>query len=82
MEYAKSLVKKRQGRTGTDELDDDLEESWTFIGDESDPELSRRIAEWEPMASKGLRGGTQTSGGFGHQRGVQGGSDATFTQLI
>ena len=24
------------------------EESWTFIGDESDPELARRIAEWDP----------------------------------
>lgn len=27
------------------------EESWTFIGDESDPELTRRIAEWEPRKS-------------------------------
>ena len=24
------------------------EESWTFIGDESDPELVRKIAEWNP----------------------------------
>ncbi|KAI9654928.1 MAG: Sterol 3-beta-glucosyltransferase [Bathelium mastoideum] len=79
MEYAKSLVKKRQQRAGTDELEDDFEESWTFIGDESDPELSRRIAEWEPMASKGLRGGVggQPAPGLGHQRGVQGGSDVT-----
>ncbi len=23
------------------------EESWTFIGDESDPELVRRLAEWD-----------------------------------
>ena len=29
------------------------EESWTFIGDEGDPELIRRIAEWDP-ASHGL----------------------------
>lgn len=77
MEYAKSLVKKRQHRTGAEEVDDDIEESWTFIGDESDPELSRRIAEWEPMASKGLRGG-QTASSYGHQRGVRGGSDMTI----
>ena len=76
MEYAKSLIKKRQHRTGAEELDDDFEESWTFIGDESDPELSRRIAEWEPMASKGLRGEYNTTGS-GHQRGVHGGSDTT-----
>lgn len=24
------------------------EESWTFIGDDSDPELVRRLAEWGP----------------------------------
>ena len=24
------------------------EESWTFIGDESDPEVVRRLAEWGP----------------------------------
>ncbi len=28
------------------------EESWTFIGDESDPELARRIKEWDPMARR------------------------------
>ena len=26
----------------------DAYDEWTFIGDESDPELARRIAEWEP----------------------------------
>lgn len=26
------------------------EESWTFIGDEGDPELVRRLAEWDPTA--------------------------------
>ncbi|KAH0558394.1 hypothetical protein GP486_004947 [Trichoglossum hirsutum] len=47
LEYAKSLIKKR----GVDPEDaqDDSEESWTFIGDEGDPELQRRIADWEPM---------------------------------
>lgn len=53
LEYARTLI-KRHNRTndpaGAAMLDNDLgdEESWTFIGDESDPELLRRIAEWEP----------------------------------
>lgn len=25
----------------------DIEESWTFIGDESDPELQRQVQGWE-----------------------------------
>ena len=58
MEYAKTLIKHR---ASSNEKDNDLggidEESWTFIGDESDPELARRIAEWEPMASNGGSGG-------------------------
>lgn len=58
MEYAKTLIKHR---ASSNEKDNDLggidEESWTFIGDESDPELARRIAEWEPMASNGGMGG-------------------------
>ena len=29
------------------------EESWTFIGDEADPDLVKRIADWEPMAQVG-----------------------------
>ncbi|KAI9702164.1 MAG: Sterol 3-beta-glucosyltransferase [Bogoriella megaspora] len=75
MEYAKSLIKKRQARTtgAAEELDDDIEESWTFIGEESDPELTRRITEWEPMASKGLH-----SRHSGHRRGVHEDSDATI----
>lgn len=28
-----------------------IEESWTFIGDDTDPELVKKIQEWEPMAS-------------------------------
>ena len=58
MEYAKSLIKHR---ASNNEKDNDLggidEESWTFIGDESDPELARRIAEWEPYSQTGGRGG-------------------------
>ena len=54
LEYAKTLIKHR---TQINSADDDAaggtldEESWTFIGDESDPELMRRIAEWEPRKS-------------------------------
>ncbi|KAL6721088.1 Sterol 3-beta-glucosyltransferase [Lecanora helva] len=51
LEYAKTLIKHRTHITeddagGNGTLD---EESWTFIGDETDPELMRRIAEWEPQ---------------------------------
>ncbi|KAI9822322.1 MAG: Sterol 3-beta-glucosyltransferase [Pycnora praestabilis] len=51
MEYAKTLIKKHGANM--DDAQDDVEENWTFIGDESDPELTRRIAEWEPMARFG-----------------------------
>ncbi|KAI4244852.1 MAG: hypothetical protein L6R40_002758 [Gallowayella cf. fulva] len=58
LEYAKTLIKHHaladdndiSGANGGDE------ESWTFIGDEADPELARRIAEWEPMAQVGYGG--------------------------
>lgn len=43
LEYAKSLIKNRAHVANDDTYD---EESWTFIGDESDPELARRIAEY------------------------------------
>ena len=52
LEYAKTLIKHRAHMTNNDisgaQVD---EESWTFIGDESDPELTRRIVEWEPRRS-------------------------------
>ncbi|KAI9787771.1 MAG: Sterol 3-beta-glucosyltransferase [Geoglossum umbratile] len=51
LDYAKSLIKKRG--VDIDDAPDDSEESWTFIGDESDPDLQRRIAEWEPMTYMG-----------------------------
>ena len=44
MEYANTLIKHRKDMT----REGDSEESWTFIGDESDPELRRRIVEWDP----------------------------------
>lgn len=50
MEYAKSLIKRRNTNADYDLGD---EESWTFIGDEGDPELVRRIAEWDPMVRIG-----------------------------
>ena len=50
LEYAKTLIKTRaagsKGSTATS-IDDDeftnIEENWTFIGDESDPELKMRL---------------------------------------
>lgn len=49
MEYARSLIKHRNVNPDNDIGD---EESWTFIGDDSDPELVRRIAEWEHMGRR------------------------------
>ncbi|KZF21882.1 glycosyltransferase family 1 protein [Xylona heveae TC161] len=60
MEYAKSLI-KRHGVPHTDETYDDSEESWTFIGDESDPELTRRIADWEPPTRQGKQTASTTA---------------------
>jgi sterol 3beta-glucosyltransferase len=62
LEYAKTLIRHRASVTAASStstsivpdpsthLDEDgnIEESWTFIGDDSDPELVRRIAEWYP----------------------------------
>ena len=50
LEYAKTLIKHRTDLT-TDDMAGDANDEWTFIGDESDPELVRRIAEWEPRKS-------------------------------
>ena len=52
LEYAKTLIKHRTMNPDYEGVD---EESWTFIGDESDPELARRIAEkWDWAAKKPL----------------------------
>ncbi|KAI9754072.1 MAG: oxygen-dependent protoporphyrinogen oxidase [Chaenotheca gracillima] len=69
LEYAKTLIKKRG--MATDEPLEDSEESWTFIGDDSDPELVRRISEWDPRniknasssSSTGLTTGTKSARG-------------------
>lgn len=49
LEYARSLIKHRD-RSTPYELDEGLEETWTFIGDDSDPELvtHRYAHEWDP----------------------------------
>lgn len=33
-----------------DDPTEESEESWTFVGDDNDPELIRRIHDWEAMA--------------------------------
>jgi hypothetical protein len=33
---------------------EDSEESWTFIGEDSDPELIKRIHDWEGMTQSGI----------------------------
>ncbi|KAI9656715.1 MAG: Sterol 3-beta-glucosyltransferase [Trizodia sp. TS-e1964] len=50
MEYAKTLIKKRGSEA--DETQEEFEESWTFIGDETDPELTRNIMACEPLGVK------------------------------
>ena len=58
LEYAKTLIKHRANITNSDDPNNAMdEESWTFIGDESDPELARKIAEWEPRKSMQFGGG-------------------------
>jgi len=44
MEYAKSLIKNRN-KFAENEICE--EESWTFIGDDSDPDLQKRMAQWD-----------------------------------
>ncbi|KAG0647138.1 Autophagy-related 26 [Hyphodiscus hymeniophilus] len=68
LEYAKSLIKARGGKASDDTLEDS-EESWTFIGDDNDPELIRRIHDWEGLAQSGKLSGSSESGGraLGHE---------------
>ncbi|KAL9587665.1 MAG: hypothetical protein Q9212_000119 [Teloschistes hypoglaucus] len=49
LEYAKTLIKHRALINDNDITGAGDEESWTFVGDEADPELAKRIGEWEPM---------------------------------
>lgn len=41
MEYARTLIKKQL----TDPHEGDSEESWTFVGDDSDPDQLARLAK-------------------------------------
>ncbi|KAH8661620.1 sterol 3-beta-glucosyltransferase [Tricladium varicosporioides] len=59
LEYAKSLIKNRDGKP--DETLEDSEESWTFIGSENDPGLHKKIEEWEKMRQSGFLPPKQTS---------------------
>jgi len=54
LEYAKSLIKNRDGKT-IDDSPEDSEESWTFIGDDNDPELIRRVHDWDAVAQPGTK---------------------------
>lgn len=66
LEYAKTLVKRRQMVTKSDspekpQFDDELqaiEESWTFIGDEADPELAKRIRDFDMKSYAEARSST------------------------
>lgn len=51
LEYAKTLIKNRTTTAENDQMGD--EESWTFIGDESDPEVVKLLAEWGPTTPIG-----------------------------
>jgi sterol 3beta-glucosyltransferase len=51
-EYAKSLIKKRSKTADDNEVGDDFEETWTFVGDGDDPELQRAIADWQPTQTQ------------------------------
>ena len=55
LDYARSLIKAKAAVQGTAEADPeddvDIEESWTFIGDESDPEIQRKMQNWD-LASR------------------------------
>ncbi|TVY40968.1 Sterol 3-beta-glucosyltransferase [Lachnellula subtilissima] len=53
LEYAKSLIKNSDGKIPDDTLEDS-EESWTFIGDDNEPDLMSRIHNWENMAQSGM----------------------------
>lgn len=63
LEYAKSLIKRKDGKA-YDETVDDSEESWTFIGEDNDPELIKRIYDCEAMTQSGMHaGGIRSSPG-------------------
>ena len=52
LEYARSLIKHQKEMVKNGE-GLELGENWTFIGDESDPDLRKRIYEWDPAKAEG-----------------------------
>lgn len=70
LEYARSLIKRKDGKAADDTLED-TEESWTFIGDDNDPELIRRIQDWDKNASSGseaeIEASASLSRALGHE---------------
>jgi sterol 3beta-glucosyltransferase len=56
LEYAKSLIKRKDGKAPDDNMEDS-EESWTFIGDDNDPELIKRIQDWDGVMSRSIYAG-------------------------
>ena len=54
MEYAKSLIRWRN-KPPSEQVADGVEETWTFIGDESDPEVVRAkySNQWDSAQERG-----------------------------
>ncbi|RKF63637.1 Sterol 3-beta-glucosyltransferase [Erysiphe neolycopersici] len=52
LDYARSLIKRRD-RKLTDDVLDDSEESWTFIGEDKDAELVLRHKNWKVKSNNG-----------------------------
>ncbi|KAL2415401.1 Sterol 3-beta-glucosyltransferase [Exophiala dermatitidis] len=81
LEYAKSLIKPSPAAQGAaasaaGEPDDgeEIEENWTFIGDESDLDLQRRMHDWEsPARGRGVPSsmGMDRSTGLRAMQGVE-----------
>ena len=55
LEYAKSLIKNRAILNNDETLN---EEEWTLIGDEDDPEMFKKLQEYDPAL---LSGGARSS---------------------
>ena len=55
MEYAKSLIKRRPGEKTEEDEAEDIEENWTFIGDENeDSDVLSRVKSPMSPGSGGL----------------------------
>lgn len=57
LDRARTLVRLR-AKVPHEEANEDIEESWTMVDDESDPELGRRSAEFETMMLREQAGHT------------------------